>query len=115
MEYVPVLSQHLQLMYHYYQMHYKFHGSRTVGKAHFVGKRLRHKLSRHRIKDLDLGIASSPSDVQSLELVKTGEHTSAGDAAQDVCTSSFHQRHESFIFQNLNKAVKGALVLDASS
>merc|ERR1719391_362380 len=65
--------------------------------------------------ELRLGIGSSPSDIQSLELVESCEHTSAGDAAQDVCTSSLHQRHETFILHDLEEAVHGALVFHAAS
>ena len=58
-------------------------------------------------------MGSPPSNVQCLELVKASKHTSAGDAAQNVCSSSLHQRHESLVLQDLDEAVHGALVLDS--
>ena len=75
----------------------------------------RHSVMGTLALELRLGIGSSPSDIQSLELVETCKHTSAGDAAQDVCTSSLHQRHETFILHDLEEAVHGALVFHAAS
>jgi len=40
----------------------------------------------------DLQILTQPPlDVKLLELVETGEHTSASDTTENVCTSSLHQ------------------------
>jgi len=53
------------------------------------------------------------TNVDLLELVKTRQDTSTSNTSQDVCTSSLHHGHETFVLQDLCSAVEGALVLDS--
>ena len=62
-----------------------------------------------------LGVLQSVLDVESLELVGTGEHTGSGNSSEDVGASSLHQGHEPFVLQDLREAVQGALVLDGGA
>jgi len=54
-------------------------------------------------------------DVHGFDFVSTGEDTSTGNTTEDVGTSTLHQGHESFRFQDLDTAVKGGFVVDTSS
>jgi len=67
------------------------------------------------VRRLASGLAKTPSDVDLLEGVETGEDTGAGDAAKNVGAGALHHRHETFVLQNLNGAVDGALVLDGGA
>ena len=70
---------------------------------------------RLRLLEPDLGVGSSPRDVHGLELVEPGENASTGDPTQDVSSGSLHQRHESLVLRDLEEAVHGALVLNATA
>merc|ERR1740116_20 len=70
---------------------------------------------RLRLLEPDLGVVSSPLDVHGLELVKSGEHAGTSDTTQDVSSGSLHQRHEALVLRDLEEAVHGALVLDATA
>merc|ERR1719273_1522320 len=70
---------------------------------------------RLRLLEADLGVGSSPCDVHGLELVEAGKYASAGDATQNVCSGSLHQGHEALVLGDLDEAVHGALVLDATA
>merc|ERR1712083_438664 len=59
--------------------------------------------------------AGSPRDVHGLELVETGEDTSASNTTEDVGTSTPHHAHEALVLQDLHAAVDGALVLGAAT
>ena len=59
--------------------------------------------------------AGSPRDVHGLELVETGEDTSASNTTEDVGTSTLHHAHEALVLQDLHAAVDGALVLGAAT
>lgn len=47
-----------------------------------------------------------------LELVEAGEHTSAGNATENVGTSTLEQGRDTLVADDLHAAVEGALVLD---
>ena len=47
-------------------------------------------------------ILGTPSNVKFLEFIKSDKNTSSRNSPQYVCPSSFHQRHRSFLFDNLN-------------
>ena len=51
-------------------------------------------------------------DVHGFDFVSTGEDTSTGNTTEDVGTSTLHQGHKSFRFQDLDTAVKGGFVVD---
>ena len=55
----------------------------------------------------------SPLDVDFLELVETSEDTSTSNTTEDVGTSSLHHGHESFVLEDVDCAVHGALVFDS--
>jgi hypothetical protein len=57
-------------------------------------------------------LPQSPGEVDLLELVETGEHTGAGDAAEDVGAGALHEGHEALVLHHLHAAVDGGLVLD---
>jgi hypothetical protein len=57
---------------------------------------------------------NSPRDILRLEGVEPSEDTSAGNASENVCTSSLHHGHEAFVLQDLHTAVDGTLVLGGS-
>ena len=59
--------------------------------------------------------AGSPRDVHGLELVETGEDTSASNTTEDVGTSTLHHAHEALVLHDLHGAVDGALVLDSTT
>merc|ERR1719508_704130 len=59
--------------------------------------------------------ACSPCNVHGLELVKSSEHTSTGNTSKNVCTSTLHHGHETFILHDLHSAIHGALVLDTTA
>merc|ERR1712021_190611 len=62
-----------------------------------------------------LGVGGSPFDVHGLELVETGEDTSASNTTEDVSSGALHQAHEAFVLQDLCGAVDGTLVLDSTT
>ena len=57
-------------------------------------------------------LANPPLDIESLELVKSSQHTSTSNTPEDVSSSTFHQRHESLRLDDLDSTVHGSLVLD---
>jgi len=67
------------------------------------------------VRRLVSGLAQTPSDVELLEGVETGEDTGAGDAAKNVGAGTLHHGHEALVLQDLNGAVDGALVLDGGA
>merc|ERR1712243_512497 len=67
------------------------------------------------VRHLVSGLAQTPSDVELLEGVETGEDTGAGDAAKNVGAGTLHHGHEALVLQDLNGAVYGALVLDGGA
>jgi len=67
------------------------------------------------VRRLATGLFQTPSDVELLEGVETGENTGAGDAAKNVGAGALHHRHETFVLHDLNGAVDGALVLDGGA
>jgi len=56
--------------------------------------------------------AETPSDVDLLEGVESGEDAGAGDASEDIRAGALHHRHEAFVLEDLDGAVDGSLVLD---
>ena len=60
-------------------------------------------------------LSQSPADVHGLELVESSQHTGTSHSSQDVGSGSLHHGHEALVLQDLDTAVDGSLVLDATA
>jgi len=72
----------------------------------YGGARERRVLEKLTARGVDLD-----TKVQLDERVEAREHTSAGDTAKNVGTSTVHERHEALLLDDLREAVEGAAVL----
>jgi len=59
--------------------------------------------------------ANSVGDVDLLELVETGQDTSASNTTEDIGTGALHHGHETLVLEDLHTAIDRALVLDGGT
>merc|ERR1711981_1101845 len=60
-------------------------------------------------------LAGSPRDIHGLELVETGQDTSASNTTENVSSGALHHAHEALVLHDLHCAVDGTLVLSSTT
>ena len=59
-----------------------------------------------------LQLFEAPCNVDLLELVEAGQHTSTSNTTENVGTSALEERHDTLVLHDLQTAVNGRFVLD---
>lgn len=85
--------------------------------VNFLKKKLDPKFS-HRIDPFfskNLLVSGSPLNVSVLDNIGTSQDTGAGNTSKDVGSSSFHQRHKTFVLDNCFGAINRTGVFNSTT